>query len=133
MVGSVREATLIAMERDFDHFVNRRSLCVEAISMSATRRSGKRLTKRRYRAPRSDYREDIAWDDAFARVAEKIRKTRDATWIASVRVGDKAAPVNRTDAIGLVGAARNANEECDNFQKAAPLLGLSKVERPARL
>ena len=133
MIAAVREGKLIAMEGDYDHIVNRGSLCVKGISMFATHTSPKRLTTPRYRAPGSDHWEDISWDDAIARVAQKIRKTRDATWIATEKVGDKEVPVNRTDAIGFLGGAQNTNEECYLFQKAARLLGLAYVEHQARL
>src|SRR4029077_20358625 len=133
MIATVREGKLITMEGDFDHIVNRGSLCVKGISMFATHASPNRLTTPRYRAPGSDHWEDISWDDAIARVAQKIRKTRDATWIATEKVGDKEVPVNRTDAIGFLGGAQNTNEECYLFQKAARLLGLAYVEHQARL
>jgi formate dehydrogenase major subunit len=133
MIASVRDGKLIAMEGDFDHIVNRGSLCVKGISMFATHASPNRLTTPRYRAPGSDHWEDISWDDAIARVAQKIRKTRDATWIATEKVGDKEVPVNRTDAIGFMGGAQNTNEECYLFQKAARLLGMPYVEHQARL
>ena len=127
MIAAVRDGKLIAMEGDYDHIVNRGSLCVKGISMFATHASSKRLTTPRYRAPGSDHWEDISWDDAITRVAQKIRKTRDATWIATEKVGDKEVPVNRTDAIGFLGGAQNTNEECYLFQKAARLLGLPYV------
>ena len=133
MIAAVREGKLIAMEGDYDHIVNRGSLCVKGISMFATHASPNRLQTPRYRAPGSDHWEDISWDDAFARVAQKIRKTRDATWIATEKVDDKEVPVNRTDAIGFLGGAQNTNEECYLFQKAARLLGLAYVEHQARL
>jgi formate dehydrogenase major subunit len=133
MVAAVRDGKLISMEGDFDHIVNRGSLCVKGISMFATHTSPNRLTQPRYRAPGSDHWEDISWDDAIARVAQKIRKTRDATWISTEKVGDKEVPVNRTDAIGFLGGAQNTNEECYLFQKAARLLGLAYVEHQARL
>jgi formate dehydrogenase major subunit len=133
MIASVRDGKLIAMEGDFDHIVNRGSLCVKGISMFATHASPNRLTTPRYRAPGSDHWEDISWDDAIARVAQKIRKTRDATWIATEKVGDKEVPVNRTDAIGFMGGAQNTNEECYLFQKAVRLLGSPYVEHQARL
>jgi len=160
MIASVREGKLIAMEGDFDHIVNRGSLCVKGISMFATHASPRRLTTPQYRAPGSDHWQEISWDDAITRVAEKIRKTRDATWIASEKVdapklvvdaaagdariesaprfvpqegGGAEVPVNRTDAIGFMGGAQNTNEECYLFQKAARLLGLAYVEHQARL
>ena len=133
MVAAVREGKLISMEGDYDHIVNRGSLCVKGISMFATHASPNRLKTPLYRAPGSDHWEDISWDDAIARVAQKIRKTRDETWIATEKVDGKEVPVNRTDAIGFLGGAQNTNEECYLFQKAARLLGLAYVEHQARL
>jgi len=133
MIAAVRDGKLLKMEGDYDHIVNRGSLCVKGISMFATHASPNRLTTPRYRAPGSDHWEDISWEDAVTRVAQKIRKTRDATWIATEKVGDTEVPVNRTDAIGFLGGAQNTNEECYLFQKAARLLGLAYIEHQARL
>jgi len=159
MIAAVRDGKLLKMEGDYDHIVNRGSLCVKGISMFATHASPKRLQTPKYRAPGSDHWEDISWEDAVNRVAQKIRKTRDETWIATEKVdapdlvvdsatGDRleSAPrfvphegpaaevaVNRTDAIGFLGGAQNTNEECYLFQKAARLLGMPYVEHQARL
>jgi len=160
MIAAVREGKLISMEGDYDHIVNRGSLCVKGISMFATHASPKRLQTPKYRAPGSDHWEDISWQEAVDKVARKIRKTRDETWIATEKVNapdlvvDRAAgdarlesaprfvphegplgevPVNRTDAIGFLGGAQNTNEECYLFQKAARLLGMAYVEHQARL
>jgi formate dehydrogenase major subunit len=133
MVASVRDGKLITMEGDYDHVVNRGSLCVKGISMFATHTSPHRLAKPRYRAPGSDHWEDISWENAIDRIAQKIRKTRDATWIATEKLGGKDVPVNRTDAIAFMGGAQNTNEECYLFQKATRLLGTAFVEHQARL
>jgi formate dehydrogenase major subunit len=158
MIAAVRDGKLLKMEGDYDHIVNRGSLCVKGIAMFATHASPQRLTKPRYRAPGSDHWEEISWDDAIGRVARKIRKTRDETWMATERVnapvlsadrdssprlesapkfvpheGLRDVPVNRTDAIGFMGGAQNTNEECYLFQKAARLLGMPYVEHQARL
>jgi formate dehydrogenase major subunit len=133
MIATVREGKLITMEGDFDHIVNRGSLCVKGISMFATHTSPNRLAQPHYRAPGSDHWEDISWEDAVERVAQKIRKTRDATWIATEKFGDAEVPVNRTDAIAFMGGAQNTNEECYLFQKVARLLGTAFVEHQARL
>ena len=159
MIAAVKDGKLVKMEGDYDHIVNRGSLCVKGISMFATHASPQRLTTPRYRAPGSDKWQDISWDEAITKVAQKVRKTRDETWIATEKVNtpqlsvDIAAadrtqniprflpqdaahehvPVNRTDAIGFLGGAQNTNEECYLFQKAARLLGLPYVEHQARL
>ena len=158
MIAAVRDGKLLTMEGDYDHIVNRGALCVKGISMFATHASPQRLTRPRYRAAGSDQWQEISWDDAIARVAQKIRKTRDETWIATEKVnapglsverassprlesipqfiahdGPRDVPVNRTDAIGFMGGAQNTNEECYLFQKAARLLGMAYVEHQARL
>jgi formate dehydrogenase major subunit len=158
MIAAVRDGKLLKMEGDYDHIVNRGSLCVKGISMFATHASPQRLTKPRYRAAGSDRWEEISWDDAIKRVAQKVRKVRDENWIATEKVdapdlsvdrasgdrlqnaphflpheGNREVPVNRTDAIGFMGGAQNTNEECYLFQKAARLLGLAYVEHQARL
>jgi formate dehydrogenase major subunit len=133
MIAAVREGKLIAMEGDYDHIVNRGSLCVKGISMFATQASPNRLKTPRYRAPFSDRWEDISWESAVERIAQKIRKTRDTTWVATEKLGDAEVPVNRTDAIAFMGGAQNTNEECYLFQKAARLLGTAFVEHQARL
>ena len=43
MIAAVRDGKLIRMEGDYDHIVNRGSLCVKGISMFATHASPKRL------------------------------------------------------------------------------------------
>jgi formate dehydrogenase major subunit len=133
MIAAVRDGKLIAMEGDYDHIVNRGSLCVKGISMFATHTSPDRLARPRYRAPGSNHWTDISWDEAVERIAQKIRKTRDATWTATEKLGDAEVPVNRTDAIAFMGGAQNTNEECYLFQKAARLLGTAFVEHQARL
>jgi formate dehydrogenase major subunit len=133
MVASVRDGKLITLEGDYDHVVNRGSLCVKGISMFATHASPQRLQVPRYRAPGSDRWVDITWDDAIDRIAKKIKAARDTAWIATERVGDTDVPVNRTDAFSFMGGAQNTNEECYLFQKAARLLGTVYVEHQARL
>ena len=59
MIAAVRDGKLIAMEGDYDHIVNRGSLCVKGISMFATHASPNRLKTPLYRAPGSDHWEDI--------------------------------------------------------------------------
>ena len=133
MIAAVREGKLITMEGDYDHIVNRGSLCVKGISMFATHTSPNRLAKPKYRAPGSDRWEEISWENAIDKVAQKIRKTRDATWVATEKLGNAEVPVNRTDALAFMGGAQNTNEECYLFQKAARLLGMPFVEHQARL
>ena len=98
------------------------------------RKSSKRRNRvPRYRAAGSDHWVDLTWDEAIDKIAQRIRKTRDETWIATEKVGDAEVPVNRTDAFAFLGGAQNTNEENYIFQKAARLLGTAFVEHQARL
>jgi formate dehydrogenase major subunit len=133
MIAAVRDGKLITLEGDFDHVVNGGSLCVKGMAMYPTHASPNRNKVPRYRAPGSDTWVELTWKDAAERIARKIKKTRDETWIATEKVGDAEVPVNRTDAIAFLGGAQNTNEECYLFQKAARLMGISAVEHQARL
>ncbi|HTS01262.1 MAG TPA: hypothetical protein VMN04_01975 [Thermoanaerobaculia bacterium] len=133
MIAAVRDGKLLKMEGDYDHIVNRGSLCVKGISMFATHTSPKRNKVPLYRAPGSDRWEELTWQEAVNRIAQKIKKTREETWVSTEKVGDKDVTVNRTDGIAFLGGAQNTNEECYLFQKAARLLGLVYVEHQARL
>jgi formate dehydrogenase major subunit len=133
MIAAVRDGKLITLEGDYDHVVNRGSLCVKGMSMFSTHTSPQRLQVPRYRAPGSDRWVDITWEDAVERIAQRIKVTRDTAWIATEKVGDTNVPVNRTDAFAFMGGAQNTNEECYLFQKAARLLGTVYVEHQARL
>jgi formate dehydrogenase major subunit len=133
MIAAVRDGKLLKMEGDYDHIVNRGSLCVKGISMFATHTSPKRNKVPLYRAPGSDRWEELTWQEAVNRIAQKIKKTREETWVSTEKVGDKDVTVNRTGGIAFLGGAQNTNEECYLFQKAARLLGLVYVEHQARL
>jgi formate dehydrogenase major subunit len=133
MIASVREGKLVSLEGDYDHVVNRGALCAKGLSMFPTHASPLRNQVPRYRAPGSDHWVDISWDDAVDRIAKKLSKTRDESWIATEEVGGATVPVNRTDAIAFMGGAQNTNEECYLFQKAMRLLGLVYIEHQARL
>jgi len=133
MIAQVRNGKLIALEGDYDHVVNGGSLCVKGMSMFATHASPKRNQVPLYRAPGSDKWEEITWQQAVDRIAQKIVKTRNENWIARETVGGKEVTVNRTDAFAFMGGAQNTNEECYLFQKAMRLLGTAYVEHQARL
>jgi formate dehydrogenase major subunit len=133
MIGATRDGKLITLEGDYDHIVNRGSLCVKGMSMFPTHTSPRRAMTPMYRAPGSDRWQELTWQEAVNKVANKIRDVRDRTWVGTQKVGDKEVTVNRTDAIAFMGGAQNTNEECYLFQKAARLLGMPYVEHQARL
>ena len=133
MVGHVLDGKLVNLEGDPDHVVNEGALCVKGSAAFATHGSMQRLTSPRYRAPGSDRWVDISWDEALDKLAKKLKATRDATWVATEKDGEREYAVNRTDAIAFLGGAQNTNEECYLWTKLARLLGTNYVEHQARL
>jgi len=123
----------VHLEGDPDHVVNRGALCSKGAAMIATHASEQRLKVPLRRAPHSDRWHPISWEEALWRTARKLKQARDASWIASEKIGDVEYRVNRTDAIGFLGGAQNTNEECYLFAKMARLLGSAYVEHQARL
>ena len=133
MIAYVKDGELINLEGDPDHVINQGSLCCKGSAMSATHRSDQRAKKPLYRAPGGDKWQEISWKEAIDRVANKIKATRDANWIATEKDGDVDYAVNRTEAIGFVGGAQNTNEECYLYAKMGRLIGTPYIEHQARL
>jgi formate dehydrogenase major subunit len=133
MVGHVIDGKLVNLEGDPDGVVNEGSLCVKGAAAFATHDSTQRLTVPKYRAPGSDRWVEITWDEALDKIARKLKATRDATWTAKEKDDENEYPVNRTDAIALLGGAQNTNEECYLWNKMGRLLGTNFVEHQARL
>jgi formate dehydrogenase major subunit len=133
MVGHVLDGKLVNLEGDPDHVVNEGSLCVKGAAAFATHDNLQRVTAPRYRAPGSDRWVDISWDEALDKLARKLKATRDATWVATEKDGEKEYAVARTDALAFLGGAQNTNEECYLWTKLARLVGSNYVEHQARL
>jgi formate dehydrogenase major subunit len=138
MVAHVKDGKLVNLEGDPDHVVNFGALCSKGAAMKATHESSQRVRSPRYRAPGSDRWVEISWDEAYEKLAKKLKAVREASWVATEKDHDKDGkeveyPVNRTDAIGLLGGAQHTNEECYVWNKMGRLLGTSYVEHQARL
>ena len=133
IICHVRGGDLVHLEGDPDHVVNRGALCSKGAAMVATHASERRLRVPLCRAPRSNTWQAISWDEALSRIARKLKQVRDASWIATEKIGGLDHRVNRTDALGFLGGAQNTNEECYLFAKMARLLGSAYVEHQARL
>jgi len=138
MVAHVRDGKLLNLEGDPDHVINEGALCSKGAAMKATHENPQRLQKPRYRAPGATSWTDISWEEAFDKIAKKVKATRDANWIATEKDKDKDGneveyTVHRTEAIGFLGGAQNTNEECYLFAKMSRLFGSPLVEHQARL
>ena len=133
IICQVKDGKLVNLEGDPDHVINRGALCSKGAAMMAPHLSPERLTAPLSRAPGSDHWQAISWDEALDKLARRIKATRDTSWLATEKDGDADYPVQRTDAIALLGGAQNTNEECYLFNKMGRLLGTNYVEHQARL
>src|SRR4051794_20461947 len=95
------------VEGDPDHPINRGTLCPKGASLQQDILNERRLTKPQVRRPGADHWEDISWDQALDEIAQRIKKTRDETFVEKDASG---ATVNRCEGIGWVGGCTDTNE-----------------------
>ena len=126
--------TVINIEGDPDHPINRGAACSKGASLAQLRTvdgklNSRRLTKVQYRPAGGTEWEDMSWGEAIERIARKIKGTRDAHWTPA----EGGATVNRTEAICNFGGSALDNEECYLLVKMARALGLVYIEHHARI
>lgn len=139
MLLYVKDGKLIHLEGDPDHPTNEGTLCPKAASLLSVANSPDRVTKPKRRAPGSDHWEDISWEDALDRVAQKTKEVRDASWKAADEIVDAKTglkemfSVNRAEGIAFIGSAEVDNEESYLFTKFCRLIGNPYHEHQARI
>jgi len=110
--------------------INRGTLCSKGAALSGLSENENRLLQPMYRAPYAKEWKPISWDQALAEIAERVKKTRDATF---TKKNGKGQVVNRTTDIASVGSAALDNEECWIYQALMRALGLVYIEHQARI
>ena len=124
------DGRVINIEGDPGHVINRGALCSKGASLRQMADNENRLTKPLYRAPFSDKWQEVSWDWALSKIADRIKDTRDATF---TRQNAKGQVVNRTTGIASVGSAAIDNEECWTLQALMRAMGLVYIEHQARI
>jgi formate dehydrogenase major subunit len=97
IIATDEEGHITNSEGDPDHIINRGALDPKSVAIRQLSNSPLRLHNVKYRAPGSSVWEEKPWDWAVSEIAQRIKKTRDETWVASVNVDGKDVPVNRTE------------------------------------
>src|SRR6266705_227087 len=100
-------ASIIHIEGDPDHPVNRGTLCPKGAGLIDFVHSESRLKYPEYRAPGSDSWQRITWDDALDRISKLLKQDRDANFIAKTPDG---LTVNRWLSTGMLEASASSNE-----------------------
>jgi len=122
---------VINIEGDPDHPVNRGAACAKGASMrQLSADNPRRLSKVLYRRPGGATFEEKSWEWAIDEIAQRIKATRDASFIEK---DSKGNVVNRTETIANIGGAALDNEECYLLAKLARSLGIVYLEHQARL
>jgi formate dehydrogenase major subunit len=128
-VVSTKAGTVVNIEGDPGHPVSEGTLCSKGASAIQVVNNPRRLKKVLYRAPRGTAWEEKSWDWALARIAARVKETRDKTFKTAI----DGRVVNRTEAIASLGGSALDNEEAYLLVKLMRALGLVYVEHQARL
>ena len=121
---------LLQIEGDPDSPVNEGRLCPKGATAMQLAVSNRRIEKPLYRAPGSDRWEEIGWDAMLDRLAQRIKESRDATFVSQDAKGNT---VNRCEGIAFAGGAAFSSEEGYLSTKLMRGLGLVHLEQQARV
>jgi len=121
---------VINIEGDPDHPINGGALCAKGAALSQLVNNGNRITTPLYRAPNAKEWKKVSWDWALSEIAQRVKKSRDASFTHKNANGQV---VNRTNGIASVGSAALDNEECWLLQAMMRALGLVYIEHQARI
>jgi formate dehydrogenase major subunit len=121
---------LLQIEGDPDSPVNEGRLCPKGATAMQLAISNRRVAKPLYRAPGSDKWQEISWDEMLDKLAQRLKESRDATFVAKDARGNT---VNRTEGIAFAGGATFSSEEGYFAAKLMRTLGVVHIEQQARV
>jgi formate dehydrogenase major subunit len=99
--------TVVHVEGDPDHPINRGTLCPKGITLKDNIVNDRRLTRVLYRAPGSARWEERSWDWAIERIARLVKQTRDRHLIER---DSRGRLLNALTALGVIGGCTDTNE-----------------------
>ncbi|QBE66864.1 sulfate ABC transporter substrate-binding protein [Pseudoduganella lutea] len=123
-------ASIIHIEGDADHPVNRGTLCPKGASLIDFIHSPNRLKEPEYRAPGGTEWQKISWSDALDRIAKLMKEDRDANFIEKNADG---VTVNRWLTTGFLAASAASNEVGYLTHKTVRSLGMLAFDNQARV
>src|SRR5882762_6461240 len=121
---------VIHVEGDPDHPINRGTLCPKGSSLEQDILNDRRLLKPQVRRPGATEWEDISWEDAYNEIAQKVKKTRDETFLEK---DTQDHTVNRCEGIAFTGGCTDTNEFNYLVVKSMRSLGVCYLENQARV
>jgi formate dehydrogenase major subunit len=121
---------VIHVEGDPDHPINRGTLCPKGASLEQDILNPRRLIKPQVRRPGGTDWEDISWGDALNEIAQRVKKSRDETFVEKDAQGHT---VNRCEGIAFSGGCTDTNEFNFLVVKTMRSLGVCYLENQARV
>jgi formate dehydrogenase major subunit len=124
------KSSIIHIEGDPDHPVNRGTLCPKGAGLLDFIHSPSRLKHPEYRAPGSSEWKRISWDEALDRVAKLMKADRDANFVKQTADGKT---VNRWLTTGMLAASASSNESGYITHKVMRSMGMLVFDNQARV
>ncbi len=124
------QVKLLQIEGDPDSPINEGTLCPKGATALQLADSNRRVEHPMYRAPGATTWQQMSWDDILDKIAQRIKETRDRTFVATDKDGNV---VNRTNGMAFAGGATFSNEEGYVAVKTMRALGTVFIEQQARV
>lgn len=127
------KSTIIHVEGDPDHPVNRGTLCPKGAGVMDMIQSPNRVKYPEVREPGSAEWKRISWDEALTRIAKHVKADRDANLVKSIEKDGKQITVNRWNSTALLVSSASSNESGYLSVKVARGLGMVALDTQARI
>jgi len=124
------KASIIHIEGDPDHPVNRGTLCPKGAALLDVVHAPTRVKYPMYRAPGTNEFKRITWDDALDRIAKLMKDDRDKNFVAKNAAG---TTVNRWLTTGMLAASATSNETAFLTWKVVRSFGMVVFDNQARV
>jgi formate dehydrogenase major subunit len=126
----VKDGQIVDIEGDPRSPINEGTLCPKGSNTFQLVHNPHRQTKVLYRAPYSTSWEEKPLEWAMDRIAQRVKETRDATFIEK---DDEGETINHTDGMAHLGGATLDNEENYLIKKLFNGIGMVSIENQARI
>jgi formate dehydrogenase major subunit len=124
------KSSIVHIEGDPDHPVNRGTLCPKGAGVMDMIQSVNRVKHPQVREPGSNEWKRIGWDDALNRIAAHMKADRDANL---VKTNAQGVTVNRWNSTGFLISSASSNESGYLSVKVARGLGMVALDTQARI
>lgn len=127
------KSTIVHVEGDPDHPVNRGTLCPKGAGVMDMIQSPNRVKHPQVREAGANEWKTISWDEALTRVARHMKADRDVNLVKTVEKDGKTITVNRWNTTAFLVSSASSNESGYLSVKVARGLGMVALDTQARI